>query len=136
MLESELMDKLDKSAYFAPGLIPEEIQRRDKFQYRVYFRFMCALYELYKNGVYTKDELAVLKTEFLRDWEVFGVLAKANIKTCRQVNQLEIALTECRKKDGCSCCKNVSGIWGAVTLPCSEDINIPDEAYADCTKKM
>ena len=127
MLESELMDKLDKSAYFAPGLIPEEIQRRDKFQYRVYFRFMCALYELYKNDVYTKDELAVLKAEFLRDWGAFGVLAKANIKTCRQVNQLEIALTACRKNTGCECCKNVSGIWGAVIDPDADDITIPDE---------
>lgn len=127
MLESELMDKLDKSAYFAPGIIPEEIQRRDKFQYRVYFRFMCALYELYKNGIYTKDELAALKAEFLRDWGAFGVLAKANIKTCRQVNQLEIALTECRKNTGCECCKNVSGIWGAVTDPDADDIIIPDE---------
>lgn len=125
MNETELLAYLEKAAYNRPEVIPAEITRNDAFHYRVYFRFMAAVYALYRSKVYTKEQLADIKSSFIRDWKSFAVTSEANIKTIREMQKFETALYACRKNsDSCGYCSQISGIIGAQTLPNEPDIII------------
>ena len=123
MNENELLAYLEKAAYNRPEVIPAEITRNDAFHYRVYFRFMAAIYALYRSKVYTKEQLTDIKAAFIKDWNSFAMISKANIKTIREMQRFETALYDCRKNsESCECCSRISHIIGAQTLPNETDI--------------
>lgn len=123
MNEDELLAYLEKAAYNRPEVIPAEVTRNDAFHYRVYFRFMAAVYALYRNKVYTKEQLTEIKAAFIRDWKSFAAVSKANIKTIREMQRFETALYGCRKNsENCEFCSRISRVIGAETLPNEPDI--------------
>lgn len=123
MNENELLAYLEKAAYNRPEVIPAEITQNDAFHYRVYFRFMAAVYALYRSKVYTKEQLTDIKASFIKDWNSFAVISKANIKTIREMQKFETALYDCRKNsESCECCSRISCIIGAETQQNEPDI--------------
>lgn len=123
MNEKELCAFLEKAAYNKPQEVPVEILRNDKYHYRVYFRFMVLLYAVYKAGIYGKEELAVIKAAFIKDWQVFKVTSESNLKSCREIKLLETALHQCRKNaENCADCKNISSVFGHTSTENESDI--------------
>lgn len=115
---NELYKKLDAAAYNNPDEIPREISCgncSEKSFARLYFRFMCLVYKLYKSGI-SETELKKIKQEFLSDFKSCESLFKAALKSVREQNKLNFALYECNNNsDNCSYCKAVSRILGNVT---------------------
>lgn len=115
---NELYKNLDAAAYNRPSEIPREISgsnSSEKALARLYFRFMCVLYRLYKTGI-SEEELKKIKQEFLIDFDCCEVLFKAALKSVREQNKLDFALYECNKNsESCAYCKAVSRVLGSVT---------------------
>lgn len=127
MNENELLAYLEKAAYNRPESIPAEITRNDTFHYRIYFRFMAAVYALYRSNVYSKEQLTAIKNNFIRDWKSYAAVSAANIKTIREMQKFETALYDCRKNsDECKCCSRISRIIGAETKANEPDIKEPE----------
>lgn len=124
---NELQNTLDAAAYNKPGEIPPIISGgngSEKAFARLYFRFMCLVYRLYKTGL-SEDELRKIKREFRTDYNACEVLFNAALKSVREQNRLDFALHECNKNsDNCAYCKAASRILGNVTIslePISDD---------------
>lgn len=115
---NELYKNLDAAAYNKPSEIPREISggnSSEKVLARLYFRFMCTVYRLYKTGM-SEDELKKIKQEFQTDLGSCEVLFKAALKSVREQNKLNFALYECNKNsENCACCKAVSRVLGSAT---------------------
>ncbi|MGN0666459.1 MAG: hypothetical protein ACI4KF_08030 [Huintestinicola sp.] len=122
-LDMEYLKRIDRLAYNRPEVIPDELMRGDKIQYKIYFRFMCAVYMMYRKNFMNDDELKTIKAEFIKDFERFDVLSKAAIKTARNSGRLALAAAECRKNTSCICCRTVAEIYGAPSRADDEDIN-------------
>lgn len=115
---NELYKDLDAAAYNKPGEIPRFISGgngSEKVLARLYFRFMCVVYRLYKTGI-SEAKLKEIKREFLTDFASCEVLFKSALKSVREQNKLNFALYECNKNsDNCVYCKAVSMVLGNVT---------------------
>ena len=108
MIDNNLLKKLDGLAYNHPENIPADIIRPDKANYRVYFRFMACLYLMYSRGVMSKDELAKIKKEFMKDFEVYTLHFNAARQGADEFRRLDEAIIACSKnKDSCECCRNI-----------------------------
>lgn len=120
-----MLKYLDKAAYNRPDMVPSCIQRNDHTQYRIYFRFMCCAYLLYKNGILDTDALGKIKKAFINDFMIYDILFKAMAKSEREFRKINAALIDCRKNaDNCSFCKSVSEIRGSVTKQNEPDIEV------------
>lgn len=115
---NELYKNLDAAAYNKPSEIPREISEgndSEKVLARLYFRFMCVVYKLYKAGI-SEEELKKIKQEFQIDFDSCEVLFKAALKSVREQNKLNFALYECSKNSkNCTYCKAASRVLGSVT---------------------
>ena len=123
-LDMEYLKRIDWLAYNRPEIIPDEIMRGDKIQYKIYFRFMCAIYMMYRKNFMTDEELKTIKAEFIKDFERFDVISKAAIKTARDNGRLALAVADCRKNTACEYCRAVAAIYGAPSRADDEDIKI------------
>lgn len=123
-LDTEYLKHLDKLAYNRPEVIPDEIMRGDKIQYKIYFRFMCAIYMMYRKNFMTDEELKTIKAEFIKDFERFDAISKAAIKSARDSGRLGLAAADCRKNTACKNCRAVAEIYGAPSRENDEDIKI------------
>lgn len=114
MLEKSVLERLDKYAYNRPEAIPGDILRADKAAYRVYFRFMCCLYMMHRNGTLGIDELKKIKAAFLGDLELYDLYQNAAIQGAREFQKLNFALHECRENaENCEICRKIAAIRGA-----------------------
>ncbi len=84
MFDTELLKILDNYAYNRPDIIPAEITRNDRAVYRVYFRFMCLVYMLYRNKILDKDSLKDVKKQFISDMEIYNALYRSMLEAARQ----------------------------------------------------
>lgn len=123
-MQEKLLEYLDRCAYNRPDVIPCEIQRNDQAVYRIYFRFMCCIYMLHKNGILDAEVLKMIKRDFLSDIMIFDTLFKANLKGEREFRKLNSALTDCRKNPDCKYCRAVSMVRGATTRADEPDIEV------------
>lgn len=123
-LDTEFMKRIDTLAWNHPEVIPQEVVRNDRMQYRLYFRFMCLLYLMYRKGIMSDDELKTIKSEFTKDFERSDVLAKAAVKSARDSGRLGLIAAQCRKNTDCEYCRKVSEIYGGISQESDEDIII------------
>ena len=86
MTDKELLGRLDAAAYGCPASIPREIMRNDRSPYRIYFRFMCALYMLHNHGVLDVGTLKNIKSAFMRDFETYMRSFAAFRSLCEECN--------------------------------------------------
>ena len=115
MTDKELLGRLDAAAYGCPASIPREIMRNDRSPYRVYFRFMCALYMLHNHGVLDIGTLKNIKSAFMRDFETYTLMQNAAAQSAREFQRLDAAVIACNKnKDNCEFCR---GIYNARMPP-------------------
>ncbi len=124
MFDTELLKKLDNYAYNRPDIIPAEITRNDESVYRVYFRFMCLVYMLYRNKILDADTLKDVKKQFISDLSLYNVLYRSMLEFAGQRRHLNSALIRCNKnKDNCPACME---IYRAQTtyVPDDEETNI------------
>lgn len=118
-MDKKMQALIDGAAYKSPFEIPREIagSSSEKSLARLYFRFMCVLYELYKNGA-AEEKMKTLKREFETDLGTCFLLSIAAMKSVREQNKLNFALYECNKNsEKCVFCKAVSSILGKNTAP-------------------
>ena len=114
MIDKSILERLDSCAYNRPDIIPDDITRADRAAYRVYFRFMCCLYLMYRNGTLNSEDLRKIKAEFMRDFELYDLFQSAAAQGAREFQKLNSALLECRKNgDKCECCREIAAIRGA-----------------------
>ncbi len=126
-ISKAMLEYLDKAAYNCPDVLPPVIRRADHAPHRVYFRFMRAVYALYRLGAVGTDELKKMKTDFINDLMLYSVYFNASLKGTRENILLSSALAECRKNSElCPKCKAVSHIIGEETR---EDSMIPELEY-------
>ena len=123
-IDKEFMKHIDTLAWNRPETIPQELIRNDMLHYRIYFRFMCALYLMYRKGFMSDDELKTIKAEFVKDLERFDILSKAAVKSARDSGKLALAVIDCRKNSSCECCRAIAELYGAQTAEDEEDITI------------
>jgi len=122
MLEKSVLERLDKLAFNRPGTMPPEIMRTDKAAYKVYFRFMCCLYLMYRNGTLNAEELRRIKAEFIKDFELYDLFQSAAIKGAKEFMKLDAAIIACNKnKDSCEYCR---GIYNARLAAAADDPDI------------
>ena len=108
MIDNELLKKLDSSAYNHPEIIPADIIRPDKANYRIYFRFMACLYMMHNTGMLSVDDLKNIKREFMKDFEVYTLHFNAARQGADEFRRLDEAIIACSKnKDNCECCRNI-----------------------------
>ena len=113
MIDNELLKKLDAAAYSHPDIMPPEIMRNDKAYYRIYFRYMAALYMLYGNGVLDVETLKNLKSAFMQDFRIYSLMFGAAAEAAHTFRRLDTAIIACNKnRDNCECC---AGIYDART---------------------
>lgn len=128
MIESDMLRYLDQHAYNWPEVIPSEIMRADKAPYRVYYRFMCMVYLMHRNGVLDTDSLKNIKSEFTKDFMLYNLYCEGAVKSAREFQKLDAALIDCRKNGNtCEFCRNVSAIHGAESTANEPDLIIPAE---------
>ena len=129
MIDNELLKKLDIIAYKNHGIcggnaLPSEIMRTDRSPYRIYFRFVSALYLMHEKGVLGTNELKKIKSAFMQDLECYSLLSNVAVQTLKEYRRLDAAMTACNKnKDNCEFCR---GIYDAqISHPADEpDIGI------------
>ena len=125
MIDNELLKKLDAAAYSHPDIMPPEIMRNDKAYYRIYFRYMAALYMLYGNGVLDVETLKNLKTAFMQDFRIYSLLHSAAAEAAQMFQRLDAAIIACNKnRDNCECC---AGIYNARTVHPADEPDIQTE---------
>lgn len=123
MITADMLCSLDRHAYSKPEVMPPEIMRTDKAHLRVYYRFMCMLYLMHRNGVLDMDSLKNIKSEFLKDFMLYGLHCESAIQSAREFQKLDAALIACRKNgNSCELCRNVSAIHGAQVTAEEPDI--------------
>jgi hypothetical protein len=115
MIDKNLLKQLDAAAYSHPDIMPPEILRNDRSPYRVYFRFMCALYMLHNQGVLDVETLKNIKSAFLQDLEIYTLMFNAAAQSAREFQRLDAAVIACNKNaDNCEFCR---GIYNAKMPP-------------------
>lgn len=108
MTNGELLRKLDAAAYSHPDIMPPEIMRNDKAYYRIYFRYMAALYMLHEGGVLDIETLRNTKSAFMQDFHTFVLLFNAAAEGAHAFQKLNEAIIACNKnKDNCKCCEQI-----------------------------
>lgn len=118
-----MLNSLDRHAFNKPEAMPSEIMRTDKAHLRVYYRFMCMLYLMHRNGVLDMDSLKNIKSEFLKDFMLYGLHCESAIQSAREFQKLDAALIACRKNgDSCEFCRNISAIHGGEVRSDEPDI--------------
>lgn len=121
MIDNELLKNLDAAAYSHPDIMPPEILRNDRAYYRIYFRYMAALYMVYDHGILDVETLKNLKSAFMRDFQTYSLLHSAAAQAVHEFRRLNDAIIACNKnKDNCEFCR---GIYNA-KMPTQE--NEPD----------
>jgi len=124
MLEKSTLERLDKLAYNRPDVVPDEITRTDRAAYRVYFRFMCCLYLMYRSGSLDSENLRKIKAAFMKDFELYGLFQSAAVQGAKEFRKLNAALFECRKNgDNCGYCHKIAAIRGAAVTADEPDID-------------
>jgi len=124
-IKKDMLEFLDRAAYNCPDVIPRGAARNDEAPYRMYFRFMSALYALLKSGTMSAEALKAMKRDFTSDLMIYKTLFDAQAKSEREFRRLNNALTACRRNsDNCPLCKAVSEIRGAATTADEPDIEV------------
>lgn len=123
MIDNELLKKLDAAAYnvtaqgLRPDIMPPEILRNDRAYYRIYFRYMAALYMMHDYGVMDIESLKNLKSAFMRDFGTYSLMFGAAAQAAHEFRKLNSAIIACNKnKDNCEFC---AGIYNARCNPCT-----------------
>ena len=111
MIDNELLKNLDAAAYSHPDIMPPEILRNDRAYYRIYFRYMAALYMMHDYGVMDIESLKNLKSAFMRDFGTYSLMFGAAAQAAHEFRRLNDAIIACNKnKDNCEFC---AGIYNA-----------------------
>lgn len=122
-IKEDMLDFLDRAAYNRPDTVPRDVTRNDKAPYRMYFRFMSALYALLKSGAMSAEALKAMKRDFVSDLMIYKTIFDANAKGEREFRRLNNALADCRRNgDNCPLCKAVGNVRGAVTKADEPDV--------------
>lgn len=111
MIDNELLKNLDAAAYSHPDIMPPEILRNDRAYYRIYFRYMAALYMMHDYGTMDIESLKNLKSAFMRDFGTYSLMFGAAAQAAHEFRKLNSAIIACNKnKDNCEFC---AGIYNA-----------------------
>lgn len=115
MIDKNLLKKLDAAAYSDPERMPNEIRRNDRAYYRIYFRYMAALYMMHDNDVLDVGTLKNIKSAFMQDLEIYSLMFNAAAQSAREFRRLDAAVIACNKNaDNCEFCR---GIYNAKMPP-------------------
>lgn len=115
MIDNELLKNLDAAAYSHPDIMPPEILRNDRAYYRIYFRYMAALYMMHDYGVMDIESLKNLKSAFMRDFGTYSLMFNAAAQSAREFRRLDATVIACNKNaDNCEFCR---GIYNAKMPP-------------------
>lgn len=108
MMDNELLKNLDAAAYSHPDIMPPEILRNDRAYYRIYFRYMAALYMMHDYGVMDIESLKNLKSAFMRDFGTYSLMFSAAAQAAHEFRKLNSAIIACNKnKDNCEFCRGI-----------------------------
>ena len=108
MMDNDLLKNLDAAAYSHPDIMPPEILRNDRAYYRIYFRYMAALYMVYDHGVLDVESLKNLKSAFMQDFQTYSLMFSAAAQAAHEFRRLDDAIIACNKnKDNCECCAGI-----------------------------
>jgi hypothetical protein len=133
MIDNELLKNLDAAAYSHPDIMPPEILRNDRAYYRIYFRYMAALYMMHDYGVMDIESLKNLKSAFMRDFQTYSLMFGAAAQAAHEFRRLNDAIIACNKnKDNCEFC---AGIYNArmALLENEPDIKLKEEGEINGT---
>ena len=111
MIDNELLKNLDAAAYSHPDIMPPEILRNDRAYYRIYFRYMAALYMMHDYGVMDIESLKNLKSAFMRDFGTYSLMFGAAAQAAHEFRRLDAAVIACNKNAGnCEFCRGIYNI--------------------------